>query len=276
MSPSRIHSVTIACAVFVGLMPACVASSKKAPPAPEITSVPARDTHDKEKVTIAAEPFETRNKADFFRLDYPGHSLLPVRLLIRNDSDAPLDLNDVRIQFIAADGSKLPAATPDEMNRRLFRFKDLQPKHVPGTPISYHSTPVDKKILDDDKDFGFSQTTIAPHTTVSGFLFYDVKELDDPLLKHAEIYVKQVHAGDSKHTEVFAFTLPFDKYLASQKPAHSKPAGRSLGGDAKTGDEKTGDAKKDDTKQSEPMQIDTSHLAAQCTPATTRGAGSNW
>lgn len=194
-------------------------AAKKAPPVPDIAAVPARDTHANDHVTIAVEPFETRAKADFFRNDYPGHSLLPIRLIVKNDSDTPLDLNDVRVQFIAADGTKLPAATPDEMNRRLFRFKDLQPRRVPGTPITYHSTPVDKKILDDDKDFGFRETTIAPHTTASGFLFYDVKELDDPLLRHAELYVKQIHAGDAKHTELFAFTVPFDKYLAIQNAA---------------------------------------------------------
>ena len=125
----------------------------------------------------------------------------------------------MRIQFIAADGTKLPAATPDEMNRRLFRFKDLQPKRVPGTPITYHSTPVDKKILDDDKDFSFNQTNIAPHTTASGFLFYDVRDIDDPTLRHAELYVKQIHTADPKHTELFAFTVPFDKYLQVQNAA---------------------------------------------------------
>lgn len=223
----------------------CLAA-KKAPPAPEPTAVPVRDTHDKEKVTMAAEPFETRAKADFFRLDYPGHSLLPVRLIIRNDSDSSLDLSDVRIQFIAADGTKLPAATPDEMNRRLFRFKDLQPKHIPGTPITYHSTPVDKKILDDDRDFGFAQTTVSPHSTASGFLIYDVKEVDEPLLRGAELYVKQVHAVDTKHSELFAFSLPFDKYLAAQKATRDA--------------EKAADAKKEaDAGKSQPIVVDT-HL----------------
>ncbi len=226
------------------------AASKKAPPPPDILTVPARDTHEKDHVTIAAEPFETKSKADFFRLDYAGHSLLPVRLLVRNDSDVPLDLSDVRIQFIAADGTKLPAATPDEMNRRLFRFKDIQPRRVPGTPITYHSTPVDKKILDDDKDFGFKSTTIAPHTTADGFLFYDVKEVDDPQLKHAEIYVKQIHEGDAKHTELFAFTLPFDKYLAVQnavddaKKKAAQAAADKEAAAAAAGDEKSADTPK--------------------------------
>lgn len=216
-----------AAAAFLLFLAVPAFAAKKAPPVPDIATVPVRDTHTTDHVIVAAEPFETKAKADFFRLDYPGHSLLPIRLIVRNDSDTPLDLSEVRVQFVAADGTKLPAATPDEMNRRLFRFKDLQPKRVPGTPITYHSTPVDKKILDDDKDFGFSQTTIAPHTTASGFLFYDLKEIDDPQLRGAELYVKQMHEGDSKHTELFAFTLPFDKYLAiadAQKAAERDAA----------------------------------------------------
>lgn len=183
-----------------------------------VTAYPARDTHENEHVTIAAEPFETRAKGDFFRLDYAGHSLLPIRLVIQNDGDSPLDLNQVRIQYIASDGTKVPAATPEEINRRLFRFNDIKQRRIPGTPIPYRPAPVDKKILDDDKDFGFSQTTIPPHSSASGFLFYDIKDLDDPPMKGAELYVKMIHAKkDGKDAELFAFSVPFDKYLAANK-----------------------------------------------------------
>jgi hypothetical protein len=199
------------------LVPAAHAA-KKAPPALAATAYPAHDTHDKDKVTIAVEPFDTRAKGDFFRLDYYGHSLLPVRLVVENDSDAPLDLNQVRIQFVASDGTKLPAATPEELNRRLFRFTDIKQKRIPGTPITWKPTPVDKKILDDDKDFGFSQTVVPAHSSASGFLFYDIKELDDPPMQGAELYVKMVHTQkDGKDSELFAFSVPFDKYLASEK-----------------------------------------------------------
>ena len=195
--------------------PAALAAKKAPPPALAATAYPAHETHEKEHVTIAADPFDNRGEGDFFRNDYLGHSILPVRLVIANDSDAPLDLNQVRVQFIAADGTKLPAATPEELNRRLFRFKDIKEKHIPGTPIAYHPTPVDKKILDDDKDFGFSQTVIPPHTTASGFLFYDIKDLDDPPLRSAELYVKMIHTkAENKDNELFGFSVPFDKYLA--------------------------------------------------------------
>ena len=208
-------------AVALLLLPAAqiaCAAKKTAPPALAATAYPARETHEKEHVTIAAEPLDTRAKGDFFRVDYAGHSILPVRLVIQNDSDSSLDLNQARIQFIAADGTKLPAATPEELNRRLFRFNDIKQKRIPGTPITYRPTPVDKKILDDDKDFSFSQTVIPPHSSASGFLFYDIKELDDPPLRGAELYVKMIHTKDgSKENELFAFSVPFDKFLAAEK-----------------------------------------------------------
>src|SRR6187402_779456 len=211
-TPFRLFLLTPLAAMLLAV-PAFAA--KKAPLALAATAYPAHETHEKEHVTIAAEPFDVRGEGDFFRLDYLGHSVLPVRLVIANDSDTPLDLNQARIQFIAADGTKLPAATPDELNRRLFRFKDIKEKHIPGTPIAYRPTPVDKKILEDDKDFGFSQTVIAPHTTASGFLFYDIKDLDDPPLRGAELYVKMIHAkAEGKDNELFGFSVPFDKYLA--------------------------------------------------------------
>jgi hypothetical protein len=199
-------------------LPAAAVAAKKAPPPLAAAEYPAHDTHEKDHVTIGAEPFDTRAKGDFFRLDYEGHNMLPVRVVVQNDSDSALDLNQVRIQFIAADGTKLPAATPEELNRRLFRFKDIKEKRIPGTPIPYHSTPVDKKILDDDRDFSFSQTIVPAHSSANGFLFYDVQDLDDPL-KGAELYVKMMHAKDKsgKDTELFAYSVPFDKYLAAEK-----------------------------------------------------------
>lgn len=201
------------------LLPAFAFAAKKAPPALAASAYVAKDTHEKEKVTVAAEPFDSRDKGEFFRVDYYGHSLMPIRLIIQNDSDAPLDLNQARIQLIGEDGTKLPAATPEEMNRRLFRFNDIKERHIPGTPINYHKAPVDKKILDDDKDFGFSQTIVPPHTSASGFLFYDVRDLDDPPLRGAELYVKMIHTAgaDKKDAELFAFSVPFDKYLEQEK-----------------------------------------------------------
>ena len=198
------------------------ASGKKAPPPRPAKEYPAFDTHPQEQVTVAIDPCTETQDCDFFRLPYIRHSLIPVRVIITNDSNTALNLDEARMQFISANRDKLPAATLDDLNRRLFSTKQAKGTKVPLIPIPIHHAPIDKKITQDDEDFGFKSTVVAPHSTLAGYLFYDVKDLDDPPLRDAEIYIKMIHSGGK---ELFAFSLPFNKWLAARKTAQnaSKP-----------------------------------------------------
>lgn len=247
-----------AVALLLALAAPAFAAKKEAPPVLAATAYVSHETHEKEHVTVAAEPFDTRDKGNFFRVDYSGHSILPIRLIIANDSDAPLDLNQVRIQLIASDGTKLPAATPEELNRRLFRFNDIKQKRIPCTPITYRPTPVDKKILDDDKDFSFTQTTIPAHSSANGFLFYDIRDLDDPPLRGTELYVKMMHTKqDGKDAELFAFSVTFDKYLDQEKA--KRDAAKAAA--AKAADAK--DSKDSKDKDDKDFKVDTTNSKPQ-------------
>lgn len=195
------------------------AAEKSAPEARRATEYTAHETHPDEHVTLAAEPCEDAKDCPFFRIKYQEHGLLPIRLIITNDSDHTLSLDEARMQFISAANDKLPAATPDDINRRLFTIKNARGTKIPVIPITVHH-PVDKKILDDDKEFGFKTTTVAPHSTLAGYLIYDVKQLDDPVLQHAELYVKMIRTKDGNQ-ELFAFSIPFDKWLAANPDAPS-------------------------------------------------------
>ena len=198
------------------------ASDKKAPPAKPAAEYPANDAHPNEHVTIAIDPCDNQKDCDFFRLPYVAHSLIPVRVIITNDGDTAITLEDARMQFISVDNDRIPAADLEEINRRLFTYKSTQGTKIPIVPITIHHDPIDKKITQDDNDFGFQGTTVNPHSTLAGYLFYDIKSLDlDHPLKGAQIYIKMIHTLDKKH-ELFAFTIPFDKWLAAQ-PKPEKP-----------------------------------------------------
>jgi hypothetical protein len=211
------------------LLPTCTdyaaASEKKAPPVKPASQYDTFDAHPKENITIAAEPCDDPKDCSFFRLPYVQHSLLPVRVIITNDGDRAVSLDDARMQFISANRDVIPAATDDDLNRRLFLMKSVKgskiplPAPLPAIPI--HHAPVDKKILQDEKDFGFQGTVVNAHSTLAGYLFYDVKPLDDPALKGAEFYVKMVHSLDAKQN-FFAFTISFDKWLAAQEKKEAK------------------------------------------------------
>jgi hypothetical protein len=211
----------VGCLAILCLAPLSAhAADKKAPPAKPAAEYAANDTHPDEHVTIAAEPCDDPKQCPFFRLAYIQHGLLPIRVVITNDSDRALSLEDARIQFISANNDKIPAATEDDINRRLFDFRSTQPIHIPLDPFPIKRTPVDKKVTQDDDDFGFKSSRVQPHSTLAGYLFYDIKDLDDPALKHAELYVKMIHTLDGTD-ELFAFTIPFDKWLAANPDAPS-------------------------------------------------------
>ncbi len=217
---------------------------REAPAAKPADQYAAFDAHSNEHVTIAAEPCDKAADCSFFRLEYIQHGFLPVRVIVTNSGDQPISLDQARIQFISADNDVIPAATDDDLNRRLFSTKSVHgtkiPLPAPLPPITIHHAPVDKKITEDDNDFGFPTTVVKPHTTVSGYLFYDIRPLDDPAMKNAELYVKEVYTGDGSvsngqpavavnHSgarpapptpqQLFAFSIPFNKWLAAHPAA---------------------------------------------------------
>jgi hypothetical protein len=211
----------VGCLALLCLAPiAARAADKKAPPAKSAVEYAANDAHPSEHVTVAADPCDDPKQCSFFRVPYIEHGLLPIRVIFTNDSDHVLTLEDARMQFISANNDKIPAANEDEINRRIFTLHSTQPIHIPLDPIPIHRTSVDKKVTEDDNDFGFKSTRIPAHSTVAGYLFYDIKDLDEPALRHAELYVKMIHTLDGTQ-ELFAFTIPLDKWLDANPDAPS-------------------------------------------------------
>jgi hypothetical protein len=195
---------------------------KQAPPAKPAAQYAAFDAHPNEQVTVAADPCDDPKDCDFFRLPYIQHGFIPIRVIFTNDGDTALTLDDARIQFISANNDTIPAATLDDINRRLFTMHSAMGTKVPIIPLTIHHPPVDKKITEDDNDFGFQGTTVNAHGTLAGYLFYDIRQLDDPPLKDAQLYVKMVHTLDGKK-QLFAFNIPFNKWLATQPTQKPSP-----------------------------------------------------
>ncbi|HEY5382287.1 MAG TPA: hypothetical protein VIJ65_08520 [Acidobacteriaceae bacterium] len=184
---------------------------KPRPPLPA-AQYASHDTHANEHVTIAADPGDSKDTAPHTRLDYLSHGFMPIRIIVTNDSSQPLSLDDARILFISSQDVTENAATGDDLQRRLFEMKSVRgtriPMPAPIPAITIHHPPVDKKILADDTDFGFKTTTIAPHTTAAGWLYYDVRDLDEPVLKGATLELRKVRwAATNKSLDSFEIQL---------------------------------------------------------------------
>ena len=103
--------------LIIGLAITASANDHKVPPVQPATSFPAVETHDKEHVSIAVEPYDTREKESIFRIDYLGHGIMPIRLIITNDGNRPISLRDARILFYTPGGDRIQAAEPEDVER---------------------------------------------------------------------------------------------------------------------------------------------------------------
>jgi hypothetical protein len=181
------------------------------PPAAVASSYPAFEAHADEHVTIAADPYDTKEKASCFRIDYLKYGFMPIRIIITNDGNKPINLEQARIHFITAGGDKIPAAEAEDVERRTTDVKGVTgPKiAVPGLPKPKSKN---SKVDEDFAEFEYQALVVEPHTTRAGFLFYDVENLNNPL-KGAKLYLRRLQAADGK--ELLYFEVPFDRYLVA-------------------------------------------------------------
>jgi hypothetical protein len=205
--------------LLVALTLPAAASDHKQPPVQPAASFAAVEVHDKERVAIAAEPYDTKEKEAIFRVDYLSHGVMPVRLIVSNNSDRPISLRDARILFQTAAGERIQAAEPEDVERLMTRKEREGGKiPMPGPIPNIHMKPKasNKDVEADFDEFEYGALVVEPHTTRAGFLFYDISELDDPL-KGAKLHLHKLRDADGK--DLFYFEIPFDKYLQSKSSA---------------------------------------------------------
>lgn len=185
------------------------------PPAKDATTYAAVDIHKDDQVAIAAEPFDTPEKCKAFRVDYLKYHFMPIRVIITNNGDKPISLSDARIHFYSAANDKIPAAEPDDVDRRVS-LKDNKGHDIPIGPLKLHTKgkQTDSKIEQDFDQYEYAALAVEPHTTRAGFLFYDVDGLGSNPLHGAKLVLRELRDADGK--ELFSFEIPFDKYLNAQ------------------------------------------------------------
>ncbi|MGA3082467.1 MAG: hypothetical protein ABSD44_14030 [Terracidiphilus sp.] len=186
------------------------------PPVQPATAFAAVETHDTEKVTVAAEPYDTREKEAIFRVDYLSHGVMPIRLIVTNNGDRPISLRDARINFYTAAGDKIQAAEPADVERLMTRKereggKIPLPGPIPNIKLKPKGS--NKEIEQDFDTFEYQALVVEPHSTRAGFLFYDVSGLESPL-EGASLRLRKLRDADGN--ELYSFEISFDKYLKSK------------------------------------------------------------
>jgi len=184
------------------------------PMAQPARTYPAHDDHPAEKVVVAVDPYDVEDKASIFSVNYRNAGYMPVFLVITNDGDQPISLVGMKPQLNTKDRSKLYPSTTDDLVRRLSHpSRNDRPNPLPiPLPRKEVKGGVSRKTWDEIEQAQFGAKAVEPHSTVRGFLFFDIADISNPLAG-ASFYLMGVR--DAKGNELMYFEIPMEKYLSA-------------------------------------------------------------
>jgi len=205
--PFRNRTIVLAlCAGFLvtGLL---AAKNFVRPVAKTAINYPAHDFHRDEQAAIAADPYDTPEKAKIFSVDFAAHGLLPIFFVVTNDGDQPVSIGRMEIKLITANHSKLTPISTDDLYRRLSNPQSsTRPSPIP-LPHKVKGG-ISKKEMYDIESSQFAAKAVEQHGKQSGFLFFDVGGIASPL-PGANIDITGV--ADAKGNELMYFEIPVKK-----------------------------------------------------------------
>ncbi len=183
------------------------ASKDFVPPRAENANTYAcKDAHTSEKVTAAIDLYNTSPKDNIFITPYHQEGILPVFLVITNDGDQPIAVNTRRAQLVTG-RAKMESLTTDDIFRRVAHISGstTAPPRVGPIPLSGNKNKKAQKQYEEILAANFMAAAVEPHTTKSGFLFFDVSDVKQPL-QGAHIYLTGVR--DTSGNELMYFEIP--------------------------------------------------------------------
>ncbi len=202
------RGLVVSCAV-AGFALCLAAKDFIKPAAQPAKTYAAHDDHTDEKVAIGADPYDTADKAKIFSINFHEHGLLPVFFVVTNDGNQPISVTNMQVTLTTGNRDKLTPVANDDIYRRITnpRANTAPPLPLPIPHKDVKGT-ISRKQRDEIDSAQFAARAVEPHTTQSGFLFFDVEDIDAPLAG-ARMYVSGVN--DAKGNELMYFEIPMGK-----------------------------------------------------------------
>jgi hypothetical protein len=202
-------------AITIAVPVVCVAAKQFSMPKTQPAfSYPAHDHHPTENVTVALDPYDTAQKANIFVVNYRQHDLLPVLLIITNDSETPIQLTNMNAELVTADRTKLTPDNEDDILRRISHPNASGTHYPVPFPTKKVKGGVNSKQRDEIESAQFQAKAVEPHSSQVGFLFFDVSDVQSPIAG-ARVYLTGVR--NASGNDLMYFEVPLDKYLESEK-----------------------------------------------------------
>jgi hypothetical protein len=165
-----------------------------------------------EKVTIGASAYETAEKAHvaFGKLNPYEHGVLPVLVVIQNDSNQTLRVDRIRVDYVAPDGEHVdatPAADVRYLNGAANPKLVASPLPTAGPRLSHHKNPLDAWEIEGR---AFAAKVIPAGESAGGFFYFQTGHRP-----HSRLYVTGL-AEASSGRELLYFEFPL---VADPPPA---------------------------------------------------------
>lgn len=204
----KIHRLVTSVSIVLAVSILCFAGKEFTMPKTQpAAAYPAHDYHSNEKVTVGLDPYNTPEKTKIFVVNYREMDLLPVLMVITNDSDSPISLTDIKAQLVTADGTKLSPATEDDVYRRISHPNASGARVPLPFPTRRVKGGVNTKEWSEITNAQFKAKAVEPRGSQAGFLFFDVSDVKEPL-KGATFYLTRVH--DASGNDLMYFEVPLN------------------------------------------------------------------
>ncbi len=204
--------------VALAFLPALCLAGKEfvMPQAQPAKSYPAHDEHPMEAVAVAVDPYDLAEKANIFSVHYSEIGFLPVFVVVTNDGNQPVELAGMKAQLVTVNRAKLSPAAQEDIARRLTRPSANTNRYPIPFPTKKVKGGLSKQAIEEIQNAQFVAKAVEPHSSQSGFFFFDVSGISVPLAG-AHFYLTGVR--DAQGSELMYFEIPLEKYLSA--PAKS-------------------------------------------------------
>jgi hypothetical protein len=180
------------------------------PKASNANAYASKDAHPNEHITAAVDLYNNSPKADIFITHFSDEGILPVFLIITNDGDQPISVNSMQAEMVTGRRNKLEALDVDDVLRRVahIRGNSTNPNPHAG-PIPLPGGVKNKKAQQQYEEITrakFTAAAVEPHSTQSGFLFFDVQGLSQPV-DGAHIFLTGMRNSNGNELMYFEIAL---------------------------------------------------------------------
>ena len=168
-------------------------------------SYPTKQTND--KVTIAAVPYVTEEqvRSAFGKLDPNKYGVLPLLVVIQNDSDKAMRLDEIKVEYILPDRTKVEATPPKDVPY----LSGIRQPRIENSPLPTGSPRVSRKknpLADAQIELrAFSAKMLPPGEQASGFFYFQTVNR-----RRSKVYLNGIREATSQK-ELFYFEIPLSE-----------------------------------------------------------------